>query len=126
MYQLCVKEHFDAAHFLEGYVGKCHELHGHRWEVEVVLTGPKLDKINMLIDFKVVKACLAEIFDKYLDHHCLNETLQPVSNPTAEFLAKWIYHQFFYQLEMTHKNVCLVSVTVWESPECAVVYSENV
>ncbi len=29
--------HFDAAHQLPNYSGKCANLHGHRWEVEVVV-----------------------------------------------------------------------------------------
>ena len=30
MYYLETEEHFDAAHFLKGYAGKCSNLHGHR------------------------------------------------------------------------------------------------
>ena len=35
MYELRVKDHFDAAHYIADYKGKCHRMHGHRWEVEV-------------------------------------------------------------------------------------------
>ena len=116
MYQLRVKDHFDAAHYLEGYVGKCHELHGHRWEVEIVLQYDKLGVNNMLIDFKQVKEVLKVLLDKCLDHHCLNKTLVE-ENPTAEYLAKWIYENV---------GLCdLVSVTVWESPECSATYFDG-
>ena len=114
MFELRVKSHFDAAHWLEGYEGKCHELHGHRWEVEVSITGRNLDAINMVVDFKVVKRALDEIFDTTLDHHCLNKTLKE-SNPTAEFIAEWL----FEQLECKFN---LKSVRVWESPDCSVTY----
>ena len=33
MYQVMVETHFDAAHFLRGYQGKCEALHGHRFRV---------------------------------------------------------------------------------------------
>ena len=35
---------FDASHQLVGHFGKCANLHGHTYKVEVVLTGPKLIK----------------------------------------------------------------------------------
>jgi len=37
MYQVSVKQHFDAAHFLRGYQGKCERVHGHRFEVAVAV-----------------------------------------------------------------------------------------
>lgn len=120
MYQLKVREHFDAAHWLAGYEGKCHELHGHRWEVIIILEGRKLDNINMLIDFKVVKDTLKGVFDNYLDHHCLNETLK-VANPTAEYIAEWL----FVYLQRTFGSLNTKSVEVFESPDCSVMYSEE-
>jgi len=119
MYQLKVREHFDAAHQLDGYKGKCHELHGHRWEVIVTLEGDTLDDINMLIDFKIVKDTLKNGFDTYLDHHYLNETLK-VGNPTAEYVAEWL----FVYLQRTFGSLNIVSVEVFESPDCSVTYSE--
>ena len=35
MYKLKTSAAFDSAHFLSGYRGKCANLHGHRWTVEV-------------------------------------------------------------------------------------------
>ena len=37
MYQLKAKAAFDSAHFLSGYKGKCANLHGHRWTIEVIV-----------------------------------------------------------------------------------------
>ena len=31
--------HFDAAHYLRNYKGKCANTHGHRWEVLVKISG---------------------------------------------------------------------------------------
>ena len=120
MYELCVKTHFDAAHRLVGYVGKCNREHGHRWDVEVCLRGRKLDSINMLVDFVEVKSALKKLLDVYLDHWQLNEKLRE-PNPTAEYLAKWL----FVSLDKLHwpKSVKLVWTCVWESPDCCVKYS---
>jgi len=118
MYTLRVKTHFDAAHRLTSYDGKCNREHGHRWEVEVALAGKTLQPGNMLIDFGEVKSDLNNFIDIYLDHHQLNLSLSE-DDPTAEFLAKWIYDKM--------KPVCqgLVSVRVWESPDCSVEYTSE-
>ncbi len=115
-FRLQVKTHFDAAHHLENYPGKCARHHGHRWEVEVVLEGSELDELNMLIDFGVVKLALDELLDKYLDHYDLNETLCE-AHPTAEYLARWVYVNL-----PTFMDVRLYCVTVWESPDCCIEY----
>ncbi len=43
MFTLCVKDSFAAAHRLVGYKGKCEELHGHNFAVEVFLSGHRLE-----------------------------------------------------------------------------------
>ena len=43
MYQLFVEEHFDAAHYLPNYHGKCERLHGHRFKVVARFGATKLD-----------------------------------------------------------------------------------
>ena len=55
MFKLRVKKHFDSAHCIADYAGKCSRMHGHRWDVEVVLGGEKLDAMNILVDFSEVK-----------------------------------------------------------------------
>ena len=119
MYRLQVKEHFDAAHFIKDHQGRCSREHGHRFEVEVVLEGKKLDSMNMLVDFSFIKNTLKVLLDNKLDHWQLNQTLEE-NNVTAEFLAKWIYDM----IDNTYwaEGVELSSVTVWESPDCCVNY----
>ena len=120
MYHLMASSHFDAAHRIEDYQGKCSREHGHRWGVTVELQGNELDDMNILIDFSLVKARLKEIIDTHLDHYQLNDTLAE-SNVTAEFLAKWLYENLSdYDLG----GVELMSVTISESPDCSVRYSE--
>lgn len=129
MYRLQVKKHFDAAHYLKDYVGKCSREHGHRWEVEVCLQGEELGPRNMLVDFGIVKQILDYFLDKYLDHHQLNDTLgEP--NPTAEFLAKWLFDHVEEWARKTfvangRAYIHLVRVCIWESPECCIKYSPD-
>lgn len=42
MYTLKVEHSFDSAHFLYGYEGKCRNIHGHKWKVEVEIKAENL------------------------------------------------------------------------------------
>jgi 6-pyruvoyltetrahydropterin/6-carboxytetrahydropterin synthase len=121
MFRLQVQHHFDAAHRIRDYVGKCNREHGHRWQVEVCVEGEELDHRNILIDFGEVKRALKHLLDDVLDHNQLNEILEE-PNVTAEFLCKWIWDEFSKSMENV-TTVQLVRVCVWESPECCVKYS---
>ena len=76
MYALKTQAHFDSAHFLHGYDGKCKNIHGHRWTVEAEITGETLQKDgfqrDMLIDFGDFKRELKNLADFY-DHSLIYE-----------------------------------------------------
>ena len=55
MYKIKVELGFSSAHNLRGYKGKCEELHGHNWKVEVEVGSKKLDKTGMVMDFTYLK-----------------------------------------------------------------------
>lgn len=52
---LKIVDSFGAAHFLRNYRGKCENLHGHNWRVELEVFGDKLDKTGLVLDFKLLK-----------------------------------------------------------------------
>lgn len=121
MYELKVKKHFDSAHFLKGYRGKCSNLHGHSWSYEIVVEGKELDNIGILIDFKMLKEMLEEEIENLFDHTCLNDVI--TINPTAENLSKIIFDLLQSNfIILTERLIILKEVTVWESPECSVTY----
>ena len=76
MYQLKAKAAFDSAHFLSGYKGKCANLHGHRWTIEVIVEQEDLQTEGvcrgMLIDFGDLKKALRALADFY-DHALIYE-----------------------------------------------------
>ena len=119
MFELTVKTEFAAAHRLREYEGACENLHGHNYKIDVVLCGERLDDTGMLIDFKDVKAALAEIVGR-LDHVFLNEA-EPFDevNPTAENVAKHICEQLAARMP---DAVAVKSVAVWESDRCGATY----
>ncbi|NIO36531.1 6-carboxytetrahydropterin synthase QueD [Candidatus Bathyarchaeota archaeon] len=108
MYRLRVESHFDAAHKLIGYKGKCASLHGHTWKVEVFVTGDRL-KNGILVDFQVPKESLEGITGK-LDHVLLND-IRDIGNPTVENISKYIFERI-----VLPEDVKLEKVRVWESP----------
>jgi 6-pyruvoyltetrahydropterin/6-carboxytetrahydropterin synthase len=84
--QLYTEAFFDAAHFIEGYEGKCAHLHGHTWKVCLWVRGDesRLDGRGILWDFSNAKR-IAQAYD----HRNLNEVMH--ANPTAERLALEAY-----------------------------------
>jgi 6-pyruvoyltetrahydropterin/6-carboxytetrahydropterin synthase len=108
MYRLRIESHFDAAHKLISHWGKCEELHGHTWKLEVFVTGEKLDDTGILVDFEILKEKLSKVVEG-LDHKFLND-IKEIGNPTAENLSKYI----FWGLKDLPKNVKLEKVRVWE------------
>ena len=110
MYRLRVESHFDAAHKLIGYKGKCAKLHGHTWKVEVFVTGNRL-KSGVLVDFQVLRQKLKEITDK-LDHTFLND-IEDIGNPTVENICKYVFEKL-----VLPEDAKLERVRVWESPQC--------
>jgi 6-pyruvoyltetrahydropterin/6-carboxytetrahydropterin synthase len=118
MYQITVEQHFDAAHALRGYQGKCENLHGHRFRVVARLRTSKLNEIGLAFDFRDLKARLAEVLERF-DHTNLNE-VAPFNtiNPSSENIAATVYNE----LQKTLPGVRLFSVEVWESPDSAAEY----
>ena len=118
MFELSVKGDFASSHILNGYDGKCKNLHGHTWKVEVTVAGDKLDPVGLLVDFKLLKKQLKDFLEN-LDHVHLNDlpAFQHM-NPTTENLARHIYEGFSRMCA----PVQLKKVVVWESESAWVTY----
>ena len=123
MYQVSVEKHFDAAHFLRGYQGKCEALHGHRFRVMVKVRASQVDDIGMAYDFTELKRRLDDILSRF-DHTCLNE-VPPFDkiNPSSENIASTIYNEL--QPKLAEAPVAISCVEVWESPQTGVAYSPD-
>lgn len=111
--KLSKKFHFDAAHKLPEYKGKCSRLHGHRWEFEVILQGNVNNSTGMLVDFKEVSAVVDELILEPLDHHNLNSILY---NPTAENIIWWIFQKLYLKYH-GDEGAALFRIRLWESSE---------
>lgn len=116
MYRIRAKESFDGAHKIEGHQGKCANLHGHRWEVEVEVSAENLTDIGFVADFTDIKGVLKNILP---DHQHLNEWWD--FNPTAENIAKYIFTELEGRLNL-RDGAKVTAVKVWEGPGSIVVY----
>ncbi|MFZ3123141.1 MAG: 6-carboxytetrahydropterin synthase QueD [Thermodesulfovibrionales bacterium] len=123
MFELMVDTTFAAAHRLRGYKGKCEQMHGHNWKVQVHVVAEKLNDIDIAIDFHDLKELLDEVITP-LDHSFLNDIFPfTEKNPSSENIAKWIYDTLNKKLSDEHVQVS--AVTVWESETTAATYYEN-
>lgn len=122
MYELKIVSQFAAAHQLRDYGGKCEALHGHNWKVEVCVTGDRLGKEGLLIDFAVLKKETQKVLEG-LDHKFLND-LEPFKevNPSSEQIARHIYKSLSDALNSNEVKVS--RVTAWESDTACATYVE--
>jgi len=118
-YEVTVKGHFSAAHNLREYKGECEQLHGHNWNVDLVIAGDELNREGMLIDFKAVKQILGEVTGRF-DHRYLNDVPPfDLLNPSCENLARVVAEAVAARLP---RGMRVSAVTAWESDRCAVTY----
>ena len=115
MYTVSVQAHYDAAHFLRNYQGKCERLHGHRYVVEVALQTEELNEAGIAFDFVDVKRELRELADG-LDHVNLNElpAFRDVET-SAENQARYFWDRLSERLPQEQAEG-LLYVRVWETP----------
>jgi 6-pyruvoyltetrahydropterin/6-carboxytetrahydropterin synthase len=124
MFVVTVQAHYDSAHYLRHYQGKCERMHGHRYVVEVALASDRLDQAGIAFDFVDVKRELRALAE-YLDHQNLNE-LPPFDEiePSAEEQARWFHGRLREQLPPPMADG-LLYVKVWETPTQFALYTER-
>lgn len=123
MFEVEITTGFSAAHRLRNYNGKCEQLHGHNYKVQVCARAPEVGKGGMVIDFGELKRAAAEVLDT-LDHRYLNE-IEPFDStePSAENIARHLFDEIARHLDAEGDN--LYSVTVWESDGSRATYTKE-
>jgi len=120
MYEVTVKKSFSAAHLLKDIGGKCEELHGHNFIVEVSVTASELNQEGLLVDFRTLKQWTDEILTE-LDHKHLNALPCFMNmNPSSENIARFIYDGI--TAKARQERIKVSRVTVWESDNARVSY----
>ncbi len=139
MYTLTTSASFDSAHFLHGYNGKCANIHGHRWTLQVTIAAESLqnggEKDGMVIDFGDLKKAVRALADNW-DHALIYQVdslkaatitalkdehfrlIEVPFRPTAEHMAK----HFFTLLK--EQGLPVRNVLVYETPDNCAGYEE--
>lgn len=104
---------FQSAHHLPRHPGKCRNLHGHTYRLEVLCEGPVDPESGMVVDFADVKAAVKTRVLDVLDHTLLNDI---IDYPTAEHIAAWIWDA------LEGSALPLAEIRLWETPTCYVVH----
>jgi 6-pyruvoyltetrahydropterin/6-carboxytetrahydropterin synthase len=121
MFEVMIERNFSSAHQLRGYRGKCENLHGHNYRIEIYARGRELDKTGLLVDFVELKAAADEVVN-YLDHRNINE-LPPFDeelNPSAENLARYILERV--SARVGDERVQVYKVRCFETPTSVATY----
>lgn len=123
---------FDSAHFLTDYVGKCANMHGHTYKLEVGVSGEVNDK-GFIMDFGHLKQMVQPYIDM-MDHNMLNEISTQVkwgsksmnfpTKSTAENMVMYLYHELVYQFRENNKapnggidtDMQISFIRLWETP----------
>ncbi len=124
MYKLMIETSFSSAHQLRGYKGKCENLHGHNWKVQVYVASNNLNEIDLVIDFHEIKSMTNEIISR-LDHTLINNVFPfTEKNPSSENIAEWIFESLKEKMA-TYSGIKVSAVTVWESATASATYYED-
>ncbi|HEY0084083.1 MAG TPA: 6-carboxytetrahydropterin synthase QueD [Pyrinomonadaceae bacterium] len=121
MFEVMIERNFSSAHQLRGYKGKCENLHGHNYKIEIFARGRELDHIGLLVDFGELETAADEIV-QYLDHRNINE-LPPFDaelNPSAENLARYILEHV--AARVSDERVQVYKVRCYETPTSVATY----
>ena len=104
----------DSCHELVGYNGKCSNLHGHTWLLQVWVQGDDDDKdqVGILYDFGNIKK-----IQELLDHKKINDVIPDV-NPTAENITRWILKELRKDYPYLHFRVRLYETAVLKHTFC--------
>lgn len=132
---------FDAGHRIPDHRSLCRHLHGHRYAIEVTVSGRITQqdgnpRNGMVLDFSEIKSVVkAEIVDQW-DHaflvyrgdHAILDFLQTLPDhrtvvldvvPTAENLVALAFRTLAPRIgEICDKQLTLESVRLYETPNC--------
>ncbi len=104
---------FEASHQLPRHPGRCKDLHGHGYRLEVLCEGPVDAETGMVVDFALIKQIVQERVLSRLDHTHLNDVIE---NPTAEEIARWIWRR------LEGQALPIIEIRLHETATCYVVY----
>ncbi len=137
--QITTRLEFDAGHRIPNHKSQCRNLHGHRYALEITLSGDIINASNasengMVMDFsdvkKIARECVVDVWDHaflvFKDDHVVLDFLNTLpshktvifpSVPTAENMAAEAFRILKSQYKDTFGNhLTLERVRLYETP----------
>ena len=147
MYRLARIYKVEVGHRLAMHGGKCKNLHGHNYRIEVGIKSPTINSHGMVMDFTELKNLVAPVLDKF-DHalmlNCLEDPelieylekegmkiLPFPGDPTAEMMCEWMFYQVkkvlmnYIEKDSTIDTIELEYVKIWETDNSCAEYRLN-
>ncbi len=141
MFRVSKEFSFDMAHLLDGHDGKCQNLHGHTYKLQVEVAGDLLvdgAKKSMVMDFSDLKAVVKKAILGPMDHAFIYDQtsereskiamlLQELQSKTfgvnfrttAEEMARFIFQRLKYD-----EKLPISAIRLWETPTSFCEYGE--
>lgn len=132
---------FDMAHLLDGHDGKCKNLHGHTYKLQVIVSGETENngaKKGMVIDFADLKRAVNELIISPMDHAFIYDQSSERETKIAQLLQQLNSKTFALPVRSTAENLAqfifqrlqenvgfhLHSIRLWETPTSFAEYGE--
>ncbi|MGB7326977.1 MAG: 6-carboxytetrahydropterin synthase [Rubripirellula sp.] len=133
---------FCAGHRLVGHEGKCQNLHGHNYVVEIYVTGQEQDSVGRILDFKQLKVSVNGWLDDNWDHTFIlwdkdanglaairssepHRVYELDCNPTAENMALHLLNVVCPKV-LQGSGATAFKVRLWESEETCAEVSNSI
>ena len=108
---------FEAAHSLSNHPGKCKNLHGHSYKLEVEVTGPINEYSGMVVDFDILSDLVKRVIIDNVDHQFLND-IYPNMHTTAENLVSRFMRELRKQFKADEFLWAIDKLRLWETETC--------
>lgn len=122
-YELNKDMNFAAAHYIDHEsAGKCQNVHGHTYFVNITIVGNELQDNGFLVNFQELK----KIVHGEYDHTLMNDNIDYLTvEPSTEVVAETIYKNIEEALKKYDNDPKILQVIVRETPTSYVTYSEQ-
>jgi|MudIll2142460700_1097286.scaffolds.fasta_scaffold00083_9 6-pyruvoyl-tetrahydropterin synthase len=140
MWAVTIATDVSIVHRLHRARGRSHFLHGHTWTITVEVGTYDLSEAGTVVEFAPIKAKVREWLVQHVDRHVLLAATDPAvprlaefccggaplcidGEPTAELLAKYLYHIFYPVVkELMADRIKYLKVTVCEAERLSASY----
>ena len=117
---------FSMGHTLHNHPGKCANLHGHNYRLQVVVASDQLNDQQMVMDFGDLKEIVNGVIDRGYDHRFLVASFDPRAQPLQAIDPTVVVVEYNPTVEMITQSIkasisavmrtaAVSKITLWET-----------